>query len=150
MKHLTLILLLLLCLASCRTQRQRVVEKVTVERSDSLRYLTSRIDSLIRMTQIRDSIHERDSVTVMIKGDTVMIDRWHTVYREKSNSDALREKEIVHDTVYQTHTEYIDRVVEKETLKEVNVLRWWQKTLMWIGGAGIVLGIGLAIWKIKV
>lgn len=96
----------------------------------------------------RDSIHEKDSVSVVIKGDTVMIDRWHTVYKEHSYADAQKQKDIVHDTVFQTHTEYIDKYIEKEVIQEVNRLYWWQKTLMWIGGLGLLGIIGLIIFII--
>lgn len=152
MRHLLWIVLLFFVFCACRTQRQVQTEYVYVERSDSLRHLSSRIDSLLRESVKRDSIHEKDSVVVVIKGDTVMIDRWHTVYKERSNSDTQKEKEIVHDTIYQTHTEYIDRDIEKEVIKEVNKLYWWQKALMWIGGIGFLLTIGailLAIFTIR-
>ena len=77
-----------------------------------------------------------------------MIDRWHSVYKEHTDYDTQKEKEIVHDTIYQTHTEYIDRYVDREVTVEVNKLYWWQKALMWIGGIGIVAGIGLGTLRI--
>ena len=146
------ILLLLFVFCACRTQRHVQTEYVYIERNDSLKHLSQRIDSLLRETTKRDSIHEKDSVAVVIKGDTVMIDRWHTVYKESSNYNSQKEKEIIHDTIYQTHTEYIDRYIEKEVIQEVNKLYWWQKTLMWIGGIGLgftIILVLVAIFTIR-
>lgn len=145
MKKLPWILLLILSVCACKTQRQVHTEYVYIEKTDSLKHLSSRIDSLLKESTKRDSIHEKDSVVVMIKGDTVMVDRWHTVYKEHTNYDTQKEKEIVHDTVYQTHTEYIDKYVDKEVIVEVNKLYWWQKTLMWIGGIGLGLTLILIV-----
>lgn len=142
------ILLLLFAFCACRTQRQTVTEYVYVERTDSLKHLSSRIDSLLKESTKRDSIHEKDSVAVVIKGDTVMIDRWHTIYKESSNFSNQKEKEIIHDTIYQTHTEYINNYIDKEVIVEVNRLHWWQKALMWIGGIGILGIIALIIFII--
>lgn len=145
---LPFLFLVLLLVCSCKTKQQTLTEYIYIEKTDSLRHLSSRIDSLLKESTKRDSIHEKDSVVVMIKGDTVMVDRWHTVYKEHTDYDTQKEKEIVHDTIYQTHTEYIDRYVDREVTVEVNKLYWWQKALMWIGGIGIVAGIGLGTLRI--
>ena len=149
MKHLPWLLIIFILFCACHTQKQVQKEYVYVEKTDSIQRLTSRIDSLLRLTIQKDSIHEKDSVAVVIKGDTVMIDRWHTVYKEHTKSDSQKEKEIVHDTIYQTHTEYIDRYIDKEVTVEVNVLRWWQKALMWIGGIALVAAVVLCGLKIE-
>lgn len=151
MRKATLFFILLmvagLFCVSCRTKHEIQTEYVYIERSDSLRHLSSKIDSLLRESIKRDSIHEKDSVSVVIKGDTVMIDRWHTIYKESSNYDNQKEKELVYDTVYQTHTEYIDKYIEKEVIQEVNKLYWWQKTLMWLGVAFFAL-LAFVVYKV--
>ena len=131
----------LLC-AACHTKRQSITEFVSVEKSDSIGFLYRRIDSLLRESLKRDSIHEKDSVAVMVKGDTVTIDRWHTVYHERSSSESQKEKEIVHDTVFRT--EYIDRIIEKEVITEVKKLKTWQITLMW--WIGILTILSAFLW----
>ena len=132
-RFIFILFIVVLIVSSCKTNRETITEYVYVEKTDSLKRLTSRIDSLLKETSRRDSIHEKDSVSVIIKGDTVMIDRWHTVYKEHSAMNNQSEKEIVHDTVYQSHTEYIDNYIDKEVIKEVNRLYWWQTVLMWLG-----------------
>lgn len=128
-------------LCSCKPQRQIQAEYIHIDKTDSLQRLYSRIDSLLKTSIRKDSVNTKDSVFVYVKGDTVMIDRWHTVYKEHSSNDSQREKEIIRDTVYQTHTEYIDNFIEKEVVKEICKPNWWQTTLIWIG----VVSIGLLI-----
>ena len=40
-------------------------------------------DTLIKTNVQRDSVYVHDSVTVTQKGDTVLMDRWHTKYVER-------------------------------------------------------------------
>lgn len=106
----------------------------------SIRYVpveTIRTDSLYITVHKRDSIHIKDSVYVKEKGDSVIVDRWHIVYRDR----------IIHDTTY----------VEKE--KEVMVpypvekeLTWWQKTKLELGefSIGVILVLLIVvIWLVK-
>ena len=81
---------------------------------------------------VRDTLVWRDSVYHFVKGDTVVIERWHhTVRIERVGiSDTLR------DTIPKVVTVTETRIVEK------NVLRWWQKVLMF---AGIVSVVGLLV-----
>lgn len=100
MKRFTLfffvMVVVLCCISSCTTTKYvPVVEYHT--------------DTLIQKMTQRDSIYLHDSTIVREKGDTVLIERWHTRYRDRE----------VHDTVYQSHidsvpapypvTEYVER-----------------------------------------
>jgi len=100
MKRFTLFffvtVVVLCCISSCTTTKYvPVVEYHT--------------DTLIQKITQRDSIYLHDSTIVREKGDTVLIERWHTRYRDRE----------VHDTVYQSHidsvpapypvTEYVER-----------------------------------------
>jgi hypothetical protein len=86
----------LCCISSCTTTRYvPVVEYHT--------------DTLIQKMTQRDSIYLHDSTIVREKGDTVLIERWHTRYHDRE----------VHDTIYQSRndtvpqpypvTEYVER-----------------------------------------
>ena len=77
---------------------------------------------------VRDTLVWRDSVYHFVKGDTVVIERWHHTERIErvGISDTLR------DTIPKVVTVTETRIVEK------NVLRWWQKVLMFAGIVGIV------------
>lgn len=81
----------------------------------------------VRVTQYqRDSVYVHDSTFIKEKGDTIMIEKWHTQWRDR----------IVRDTVYQSKTDSIPYPVE--VTKEVPAkLTWWQQTRLHL--ANIVL-----------
>lgn len=77
---------------------------------------------------VRDTLIWRDSVYHYVQGDTCIIERWHhTTHVERVGiADTLR------DTIPRIVT------VTETQVREVNVLRWWQKVLMAAGIIGIV------------
>ena len=87
-----------------------------------------------------DSVWLHDSIAVKEKGDTIMIEKWHTKYREKQ----------VHDTTYVAKTDSVP--VPYEVIKEVPAkLSKTQKGLMTLGIltllAGVIFG---AFWLKKI
>ena len=114
MKSLVFALIIMLALTGCKTTEVVTVEKVKADTT----YITK---------VQRDSIWQHDSVYVKEKGDSVLIERWHTKYIEKE----------VHDTTYVAKHDSVPvpypvtKYVEKQ-------LSWWQKTLIYAGGIGIV------------
>lgn len=115
---------LLLLFGSCRSIRYVPVE-------------TIRTDSLYLTMHERDSIYIKDSVHIKEKGDSVFVDKWHIVYRDR----------MIRDTVY----------IEKEKELEVpypveKELTWWQKTKLELGefSIGIILILLIVvIWLVK-
>ena len=85
----------------------------------------------------RDSVWLHDSIQVTEKGDTIRIEKWHTKYIEKE----------VHDTLYQSKRDSIPYPVE--VTKEVAApLKWWQKTLMYLGVLTILIFF-IWVWRTK-
>lgn len=83
-------------------------------------------------TYRRDSVHVHDSVYIRSTGDTLLIDRWHTLYREVLKID----------TFLRTDSVQVPFPVEKTVY--VNKLHGYQKACMWIGvGAVVLLMVGL-------
>jgi len=129
-KYLFVSAFVLMMTASCSTTRYvPVVEHHT--------------DTLRLSRNIRDSIYVHDSIRVREKGDTVLVERWHTRYREK----------LAHDTIYKSRVDSIPAPypVEKKVEKE---LTWWQQTrlhlanvVLWLLGAAVVWWIGGVIRK---
>lgn len=129
-KYLFVSVFVLLATVSCTTTRYvPVVEHHT--------------DTLRLSRNIRDSIYVHDSIRVREKGDTVLVERWHTRYREK----------LAHDTIYKSRVDSIPAPypVEKKVEKE---LTWWQQTrlhlanvVLWLLGAAVVWWIGGVIRK---
>ena len=97
-------------------------------------------DTLIQTNVQKDSVYMHDSTYVMIKGDTVTIDRWHTKYISKE----------VHDTTY---VAVHDSVPVPYPVKEYieKPLTWWQKTRIYAGNIlliGLFVAAGFGIFKL--
>lgn len=106
--------LLVLSFIGCRTRIQYVpVESVRTEYKDRLQ---------------RDSIYFRDSIIMREKGDTVFIDRWRYLYKDRLVTDTL----LVSDTIR------VPYPVEKELTR-------WQQTKMDVGGWAIGVLSGITI-----
>lgn len=119
-------------LASCRQ-----IEYVTVEKV--------RIDTTYITKWQKDSVWLHDSIHVKERGDTVLMEKWHTKYVEKQ----------VHDTTYVATHDTIPQPYPVETIKMVEKeLSWWQRLRLWIGNIGLlaILGFvgwfGVRLWKV--
>ncbi len=96
-------------------------------------------DTLIKTNVQRDSVYVHDSVTVTQKGDTVLMDRWHTKYLEKQ----------VHDTTYVSKIDSIPAPYPVE-VKVEKQLTWWQSFRMSLGSILLwVIGIIAAVYLVK-
>lgn len=104
--------------SSCRSVQYAPVESVRTE----IEY---------RDRWQRDSIHIHDSIHIRDKGDTVFVDRWHTVYKDK----------LLRDTTYieKTDSVQVPYPVEKK-------LSRWQSMKMELGGwaFGVIIVMALA------
>lgn len=108
----------LIGLGACRSVRYIPIESV-------------RHDSVVTILHHRDSIYQHDSVYIREKADTVLIERWHTRWRDR----------VSHDTLYMSKTDTI-RVpvpVERKLTKA-------ERTYITIGkwSVGAVAGLILA------
>ena len=80
-----------------------------------------------------DSIFVHDSIYHMEKGDTILIERWHTKYKEK----------IVYDTIYQHRIDTVPKPYPVE-VKVPRELSRWQRLRLHLGNIMVVI-IGAAI-----
>lgn len=119
-------MIVVLACMSCRTTS---VEYVPVEK----------VKTEFRDVFHRDSVFIRDSVIVMVKGDTVFRDRWRVEYR-----DRLRR-----DTIVRADSIPLPYPVERKLSK-------WEQTKVHYGGyalgctfAVILIVFGRLIYKIK-
>ena len=113
----------LLLLTGCTTTKYVPIETV-------------RIDTMKVTKYERDSIYIHDSTIVREKGDTMLIEKWHTRWRDRW----------MHDTVYQSRVDSIPKPypVEKRVPAE---LTWWQQTRLHL--ANILLYALLVFGVIK-
>jgi len=125
-----MVVLLLMAMGSCTTTKYVPV-------------VEHRTDTMLKYSSIRDSIFVHDSVCVSERGDTVLIDRWHTQWRDRWHSD----------TVYRARTDSVPVPYPVEVVKEVEKpLTWWQQARMFVGGIvifGLIIFASVKIirWK---
>ena len=110
--HITILLLLV----GCKTQMIEVEKPVVVEHTS----VTNHTDI------VRDTLIMRDSVYHLIKGDTLVIEKWHTI------------KEVNKVVVSDTIRDSIPVVTEVVKLQEVErPLTKWEQAKMDMGGMAI-------------
>lgn len=118
---LGVIILILLLLCSCTTTKY--VELPVVHN-----------DTVWQNHTLHDSIWVHDSTYVYEKGDTFLMEKWHTKYVMKE----------VHDTTYISKTDSVPTPypVINEVEKQ---LTWWQQTKMHVG-AIVIFGLLIALF----
>ncbi len=117
----------LIALGSCRSVRYVPVE-------------TIKHDSVYITQHQKDSIYIHDSIYQKEKGDTVLIEKWHTRYIEKQVRDTLIQ--IQRDTIPQPYPYEVEVPAQ---------LSWWQKTRMHIGEITIIaLLVLLGSWIVRI
>lgn len=136
---------LLICLvislcASCKPQKELQIERVEVPVVVTQEHT---IES-VKIDHIRDTLIQRDSVYHYIKGDTIVIERWHHTQGTTTTTrvDTLHIYDSVPYPVETTHETIVTKI------QEVNVLKWWQKALMFCGGIALVVFGFLIAYKI--
>jgi hypothetical protein len=113
-----LLIILCLLLTGCKTTQYVPVEVTKVE------YINK---------ETKDSIYVRDSIFVKEKNDTVFLEKYRLVYKDK----------LIHDTIIRRDSiPYINTV---EVVKEVNRVKEWQVILMVLGG----VFVAYVIFRIK-
>lgn len=131
------ILVFLLLLCSCKSTKYIEVpvevEKVKIEYVDKFQK-----DSI----DIRDSIYIADSVFIYVKGDTVTQVQKSYIYKYK----IIYKDKFVTDTICKVDSIPYIKTVEK--IIEVNVIKSWQRNLMWIGGIVCLCILGVLFWKL--
>lgn len=97
-------------------------------------------DSLIQTRWLTDCRVEKDSVFVLVKGDTVLVrdTKWRTRDVEKHDTVYVAR----HDTVRVKEPYPVEKIVEVERKRG-----WWETLLLWAGGLAIAGGILLIIYR---
>ena len=121
---LGVIILILLLLCSCTTTKYiETIREVTVTKTDTFLQ--------------KDSVFCHDSIHVKENGDTVLIEKWHTQWKDRVVYQA------VHDTITTTDV--------KEVTKEVPAeLTWWQQTRLHLANILLMaLALCAVVWICK-
>jgi len=127
---LALLICFVISLCSCKPQREVQIERVEVPVVVTQEHT---IES-VKIDHVRDTLIQRDSIYHYVQGDTTIIERWHHTQGQTivTRVDTLH----IFDSVpYPVTTTQIKEVTK---VQEVNVLKWWQKLFIAIGGIAIV------------
>lgn len=95
-------------------------------------------DSVYLTKVQRDSVYSHDSVYIKEKGDTVLIERWHTRYVEKLRIDTTYVAKIDSIPVPYEVTKYVERKLSKA-----------QTSLMLIGLLAILAAVVSAVFWVR-
>lgn len=139
--HAALLLTLAILLASAICSCSRKVY-VPIERTRTVTdsVTTHRADTLTHQLHTIDTLTVRDSVVVMVRGDTIYKEAWRLRDRIRILRDTLRIGNGF--TLAETHRDTIrePQIVEVEKHVEVRApLRWYQRALQWTGAAALLL-----------
>ena len=135
---LLMCLLLSLLLAGCKgkeyiTERVEVPVVVTQEHT---------VES-VKIDHVRDTLIQRDSIYHYIKGDTTIIERWHYI----QGTTKVAKVDTLH--IYDSVPYPVTTTKEVVEVKEVNILTWWQKTLIAIGGGSLIALALLITYRLR-
>lgn len=125
MKRILLLIAVCLLVTSCNHFKQIVEKPVYVH------------DTLTSYLYQHDSIMLHDSTFVLLKGDTVYIDRTHTEYRYK----------LIYDTT--SVVKEIPVEITTTEIKEVEKsLKWWQTGFIFVGVVSLLVVVSYIVSKI--
>lgn len=132
MKNTIFILLIASLVSACKSHKAIERDSVTI---DTVVVNHTRHDSVYIESVKHDSIYVRE------KGDTLLIERWHTQYR-----DRWRDR-LVYDSIYIAHR---DTVVQTKIVEVKASLSWWQQTRLHIANILLyALGITAILYGVK-
>ena len=138
MRRILLTLAVVAMLTGCKT-RERVVT-VETTRTDTAYITRVALDSIYIETLRHDSVSVRD------KGDTLLIEHWHTEWRDRG-----RER-VTHDTTYTATHDTIPQPYPVEVVRKVvQPLNWWQRVRLSLANVILwtcIFVVGVWAWKI--
>ena len=140
------VIISLLC--GCRTTRYVPVESVRTEYKD--RVVTVH-DTVRDSVLVSNDVYRHDSVSVRMKGDTVYIERWHTLLQSSSLQNRAERSKAAHDTLYVTKTDSV-RVpvpVERKLTKWERVKMDFGTVAIVIAALAIIAGIVILAWWLR-
>ena len=135
-------------LCGCRTTRYVPVESVRTEYKDRV---VMRHDTVRDSVRVSNDVYRHDSVLIKMQGDTVYVERWHTLLQSSSLQNRSERSKAAHDTLYVTRTDSVRVPVPVE-----RKLTKWEKTKMDFGTAAMVIsamaiiaGIVILAWWLR-
>ena len=126
MKQIIFFAVIVMILYSCKSVKYIPVETTKIEYRDNF---------------VKDSIFRYDSIFVMDKGDTLILERYSYLYKNKIVKDSI----FINDTIRLSYP--------VEVIKQVEApLTGWQNFQVWCGRISLVILLLISIyfvWKLK-
>lgn len=85
----------------------------------------------------KDSTYKLDSVVVMMKGDTIIKDRWHFLKTEKTKTVHLTDTVVKEINHYFSKTDTL-KIYKDKKIEVEKKLSWWEDKKMKLGGFSLV------------
>ena len=128
-----LICFVITCLVGCKPHKEVVTEYVEHPVVVTQEHHTESV----RVDIVRDTIQQRDSIYHYIKGDTVLIEKWHWL---QGSTNAVRVDTLIKRDSIEVPVEVVREKTRTVTkIEEVEKpLKWWQRLLMGIGGLALI------------
>ena len=140
---LTLAILLASAICSCSKKVYVPVERTRTVTDSTFIH---RADTLTHQLHTIDTLMLRDSVVVMVRGDTIIKEAWRTRDRVSIIRDTVRIgngfelQELHRDTIREPQIVEVEKEVVKEVEKKPP---WWKRALQYTGGVALIL---LMLW----
>lgn len=91
----------------------------------------------------KDSTYKQDSVVVVMKGDSIIKDRWHFLKTEKTKTIFLTDTLVREINHYFSKTDTLKFYINRK-IKVEKQLSWWENWKMKLGGFSLVASFVLA------
>lgn len=107
-------------LVGCKSVKYIPVETVRT----NTQYKTNTVhDTIIDSVFMHNDVYKHDSVITYLRGDTIFVDRWHTIIQTTLDKGRKLHSNVVHDTIYINKTDSVQVPVPVE-----RKLTKWEKT----------------------
>ena len=146
-KIILIVSLMILLLASCKSQKQVITEKETqVEVVEK-----PLVHETYKTNIIRDTVFHKDSVIVLQKGDTVYEKSFKEFHHYKNSTDTVHQSDTITQVVVQPVEKILEKQVEVEVEKKTSA---WQKFRMAVGDVSMIaiavlVGLGIVYFVRK-
>ncbi len=132
---------MVITLCGCKSQKEVQVERVEVP----VPIVQEHTIESVKIDHVRDTLVQRDSIFHYVKGDTVLVEKWHWL---QGSTNAVRVDTLIKYDSIEVPVEVVREKTRTVTkIEEVEKpLKWWQEVLMWMG-FGLLCLIGWRIVK---
>ena len=133
----------------CKSVKYIPVETVRT----NTQYKTNTVhDTIIDSVFMHNDVYKHDSVITYLRGDTIFVDRWHTIIQTTLDKGRKLHSNVVHDTIYINKTDSVQVPVPVE-----RKLTKWEKTYNTVKDIFSIIGMivtlmiiaFVVLWPIK-